>query len=150
MALHRLQLEIVQRNHNKGIFAWQGEQSAHSSMFAASPHCFPPADIRPLPFFKTNSVVDCTHTVTNYGVRMPLSLYKADVVTYGSEDIKTARSDQLTSCTSYTLKVTALGTISVVSGDSLSDYDGLVMAILADGKPGKSLALLLGYHASDD
>jgi Heterokaryon incompatibility protein (HET) len=40
VAFHRLQAEILERCHDRGLFLWNGEASAYNSMLAAGPECF--------------------------------------------------------------------------------------------------------------
>ncbi|KAF8219215.1 hypothetical protein L208DRAFT_1227448, partial [Tricholoma matsutake] len=39
-AFYRLQVEIMQCSHDRGLFAWNGSPSLHNTMFAAEPEAF--------------------------------------------------------------------------------------------------------------
>ena len=84
MAFHRLQVEIVQRSHDRGLFAWNGSPSSHNSMFAAGPEAFFPLEGSLLTTGGKVAVsADPTYALTNYGLRIPLSIY--DVVKQGGK-----------------------------------------------------------------
>ena len=86
MAFRRLQVEILQHSHDMGLFAWKGQPSAYNSMLAEGPQCFSESSFRqsylqPLSMPKSQTAtnifraLDPTYALTNYGLRIPLSIY---------------------------------------------------------------------------
>ena len=75
MAFYRLQAEIVQRSHDRGLFAWNGSPSSHNSMFAAGPEAFFPLKGSLTAGGEIAVSADPTYALTNYGLRIPLSIY---------------------------------------------------------------------------
>jgi hypothetical protein len=87
MAFHRLQVEIVQRSHDRGLFAWSGSPSTHNSMFAAGPEAFFPLEGCLIPVGEeSDSRVDPTYALTNYGLHIPLSIYNVQRIKPLGED----------------------------------------------------------------
>ena len=147
MAFRRLQVEILQHSHDKGLFAWIGQPSAYNSMLAEGPQGFSessrPSHLRPLsmPTSQTvTNVFDPTYAFTNYGLRIPLSIY-----TVRSWEVWHAPTF------SFTLRAEKLGNIQaqfIVKSPNLEDYDDLKVALLVDlitTKSYASIAILLGY-----
>ena len=148
MAFRRLQVEILQHSYDKGLFAWTGQPSAYNSMLAEGPQCFsessrPALRLQPLSMPKSQTVtnvVDPTFVFTNYGLRIPLSIY-----TVHSWDVCHTPSF------GFTLRAKKLGNIqvlSIVEWPYLEDYDHLKIAILVDLvaiESSASIAILLGY-----
>ena len=149
MAFRRLQVEILQHSHDKGLFAWIGRPSAYNSMLAEGPQCFSESSRRShlqlQPLSKPESqtatnVFDPTYALTNYGLRIPLSIY-----TVRSWEVGRAPSF------AFTLQAEKLGYIRAqftVESPNLEDYDRREIAILVDvvaENPPASIAILLGY-----
>ena len=90
MAFRRLQVDILQHSHDMGLFAWIGQPSAYNSMLAEGPQCFsnpsPQSHLKPLsmPQAESQTVTnifrgfDPTYAFTNYGLRIPLSIYNVN------------------------------------------------------------------------
>ena len=147
MAFRRLQVEILQHSHDKGLFAWIGQPSAYNSMLAEGPQCFsessPRLHLQPLSMPESQTVTnvfDPTYGFTNYGLRISLSIY-----TVCNWKVRHAPSF------SFTLLAEKLGNIRaqfIVESLNLEDYDHLKIAILVDlvveSSPA-SIAILLGY-----
>ena len=149
MAFRRLQVEILQHSHNMGLFAWTGQPSAYNSMLAEGPQCFyelshqSPLQLQPLSMPKTQTVTnvfDPTCAFTNYGLRIPLSLYTVDSWEACHVPIF-----------SFMLWSEKLGDIQaqfMVKSPNLEDYDDLKIALLMDlvtTKSSDSIAILLGW-----
>ena len=148
MAFRRLQVEILQHSHDMGLFAWVGQPSAYNSMLAEGPQCFSESSfqshlLQPLPMPKSQAVTvfDPTSAFTNYGLRIPLSIY-----TVLDWEVLHAPSFR------FRLRTEKLGSIQaqfiVESPPNLEDYDHLKIAILVDlvaTEPSASTAILLGY-----
>jgi hypothetical protein len=120
-AFYRLQVELMQHTNDKGLFAWRGKPSLQSSMFAAGPECFT-TTWGPL---VTKGLPDPTHTVTNCGLRIPLSIYDWD----GRRKLEDG-------------KVQVRGVVTVV-GPVPVTTEGLKVAILGFTAPGKALGIFL-------
>jgi hypothetical protein len=77
LAFHRLQVEIVEHSHDQALFVWNGLPSSRNSMFAAGPEAFFPPQwpLRTVGEDITGSA-DPTYALTNYGLRIPLSIYE--------------------------------------------------------------------------
>jgi Heterokaryon incompatibility protein (HET) len=81
MAFYRLQVEILQRSHDRGLFAWNGFPSSYNTMFAAGPEAFFPLEGSLLTVEDNVAAsADPTYMLTNYGLRIPLPIYDVDVV----------------------------------------------------------------------
>jgi hypothetical protein len=135
MAFHRLQVEILQRSHDRGLFAWSGSPSPHNSMFAAGPEAF---------FSLEGSLImageevagstDPTYALTNYGLRIPLSIY--DV-----QHIKVLGKRHGVWIT-HQLEVLGLGEIKVEFDFLIGDAK-LMVGILGNIPGNQSLAIVL-------
>jgi hypothetical protein len=132
IAFYRLQVEIMQRTHDRGLFAWSGSPSPHKSMFAAGPEAFLPLEGKFLT--ATAPSADSTHMLTNCGLRIPLSVY--DV-----QSIKEL-SEQQDLWVEYELKVPEFEKI-YVELPSQTKYENLAIGILGNRRGLKSLAILL-------
>ena len=147
MAFRRLQVEILQQSHDMGLFAWTGQPSAYNSMLAEGPQCFSESSLQShlqplsMPKSQTVTVFDPTYAFTNYGLRIPLSIY-------------TVHGWEVLHAPSFRFRLWAdnLGNIQaqfiVESPPNLEDYDHLKIAILVDlvaTEPSASIAILLGY-----
>ena len=149
MAFRRLQVEILQHSHDMGLFAWIGQPSAYNSMLAEGPECFSESSLQsylqPLSMPKTQTVTnmfrifDPAYSFTNYGLRIPLSVYP--VRNWTAWHAPSLR---------FMLRAEKLGDIPaqfIVKPPNLEDYDHLKIAILANlvaGKSSASIAVLLG------
>jgi hypothetical protein len=134
MAFYRLQFEIVQRSHDRGLFAWHGSPSSHNSMFAARPEAFFPLKGSLLTEEEEVTGSDPTYALTNYGLRIPLSIY--DV-----QRMKRPR-DESDGQWTYELKVPGLGEFKVAFMFEIPNAQyaiGILGNILRDG----SLAIVL-------
>ena len=152
MAFRRLQVEVLQHSHDMGLFAWIGQPSAYNSMLAEGPQCFSQSScqshLQPLLMPKSQTsrsvtnillVLDPTHAFTNYGLRIPLSIY-------------TVSNWEVWHAPSFTFRLRAeqLGNIQaqfIVKSPNLEDYDHLSIAILVDlvtRNSSASIAILLG------
>ena len=145
MAFRRLQVEILQHTHDMGLFAWIGQPSAYNSMLAEGPECFSQSSLQshlqPLPVLpKSGTVFDPTYAFTNYGLRIPLSIYSVL-----SWEVWHAPNS------TFSLRVEELGNIQaqlIVKSPNLEDYSFLKIAILADlvtRVSSASIAILLGW-----
>ena len=147
MAFRRLQVEILQHRHDMGLFAWIGQPSAYNSMLAEGPQCFSESsrqsDLQPLSMRKSQTVTnvfDLTYAFTNYGLRIPLSIYT--VLSWEVWDAPSFR---------FRLRAENLGSIQaqlIVNLSYLEDYDHLKIALLVDlvtTESSASIAILLGY-----
>jgi len=81
-AFYRLQTEIMQRSHDKRLFAWSGNPSTYSSMMAAGPQCFAPITWNP------EKPLHCPapYSLTNCGLRIALSIYHVQLIGRGKPD----------------------------------------------------------------
>jgi hypothetical protein len=134
MAFHRLQVEIVQRSHDRGLFVWNGPSSSQSplnSMFAAGPEAFKYES--PLTGEDTAGSADPTYALTNYGLRMLLSIYDVRRVEEQSEDAGWIR---------YMLEVRDLEDIRVEAEFPIK-HEKLMIGILGNIPGDKSLAIVL-------
>jgi hypothetical protein len=76
VAFHRLQVEIVQRSHDRGLFVWSGSPSPQNSMFAKGPEAFLPLKGSFLTAGENEAgSADPTYALTSYGLRIQLSIY---------------------------------------------------------------------------
>ena len=147
MAFRRLQVEILQHSHDMGLFAWIGQPSAYNSMLAERSQCFSESShLQPLSTPKSQTMTnifrafDPTYAFTNYGLRIPLSIY-------------TVRSWEVCDvpASMFTLRVEKLGNIQaqfIMKSLNLEDYDHLkiaILAVLVTRDPSYSIAILLGY-----
>jgi hypothetical protein len=133
MAFHRLQVELVQRSHDRGLFVWNGpnsSQSQLSSMFAARPAAFAS---KSLLTEGEEVTADPTYVLTNYGLRIMLSIYD---VHCGEEEGKSR------GWIGYKLKVRELEDISVVTQFPLKNED-VTIGILGNITGGKSIGIVL-------
>ena len=146
MAFRRLQVEILQHSHDMGLFAWIGRPSAYNSMLAERSQCFSESShLQPLSTPKSQTMTnifrafDPTYAFTNYGLRIPLSIY-----TVHSWEVWHAPSFK------FMLRTKKLGNIPAqftVKPPNLEDYDHLKIAILVDlvtRESSSSIAILLG------
>jgi hypothetical protein len=135
MAFHRLQVEIVERSHDRGLFAWSGSPSPHNSMFAVGPEAFFPLEGS---LFTAGEEVagftDPTFALTNYGLRIPLSVYDVQRIEVLSGDGG--------AWITHKLKVVGLGEIKVAF-DFLIKDEKLMIGILGNISGDKSLAIVL-------
>jgi hypothetical protein len=135
MAFYRLQVEIVQRSHDRGLFAWSGSPSLHNSMFAAGPEAF---------FSLEGSLImageevagstDPTYALTNYGLRIPLSIHDVQHIEVLGENDGVWITHQL--------EVLGLGEIKV-EFDCLIGDAKLMVGILGNIQGNQSLAIVL-------
>lgn len=144
-AFYRLQVEILQRSHDMRLFTWQGQPSIDNSMLAAGPHCFSSLSTQPLFSRTPTDVVDLSYTLTNYGLRIPLSVYS---VPSGMQDVGVGVSGN----PKMTLEVAGLGHITVEL-QTRENYESVEVAVLgevasqsSDRKNG--LAILIGFKDS--
>ena len=149
MAFRRLQVEILQHSHDMGLFAWRGQPSPYNSMLAEGPQCFSESSrqlhLQPLSMPKSQTltnilrVFDPTYTLTNYGLRIPLSVY-------------TVRhwEDRRAPGFKFRLRLEKLGDIQAqfLKSPNLEDYAHLKIAILVDlvttESSASAVAILLG------
>jgi len=132
MAFHRLQVEIVERSHDRGLFAWNGSPSLHNSMFAAGPEAFFPLEGSLLTSGEeVADSADPSYALTNYGLRIPLSIY--DV-----KHIEALRGHD----GAWKLKVLGLGEIEVAL-EFLREDAKLTIGILGNTPGNISLAIVL-------
>ena len=79
MAFRRLKVEILQHTHDMALFSWIGQPSAYNNMLAEGPECFSQSSLQshlqPLSMPESQAVFDPTYAFTNYGLRIPLSIY---------------------------------------------------------------------------
>jgi hypothetical protein len=135
MAFHRLQVEILQRSHDRGLFAWNGSPSLHNTMFAAGPEAFFPLEGSLLTAGEeVAGSADPTYMLTNYGLRIPLSIY--DV-----QRIK-ALDEHDGAQIMYKLEVLGLGKIKVAL-EFLREDANLTIGILGNTPGNISLAIVL-------
>jgi len=132
IAFYRLQVEIMQRSHDRGLFAWSGSPSSHKSMFAAGPEGFLPLEGKFLT--ATGPSANSTHMLTNCGLRIPLSVYDVQCIKELSE--------QQDLWVEYELEVPELGKIHVAL-PSQTKCENLAIGILGNRRGLKSLAILL-------
>ncbi|CCM04712.1 uncharacterized protein FIBRA_06899 [Fibroporia radiculosa] len=78
-AFYRLQVAILENCAEFGLLVWSGGASAYNSAIAAGPECFCPVAWGPLsPVYsgvQKSSGVELSSAFTNYGLRLPLSVY---------------------------------------------------------------------------
>jgi Heterokaryon incompatibility protein (HET) len=81
MAFYRLQVEILQHSHDRGLFVWNGLPSSHNTMFAAGPKAFFSLEGSQHTIGEdVVGPVDPTYMLTNYGLHIPLSIYDMNAV----------------------------------------------------------------------
>jgi hypothetical protein len=135
MAFYRLQVEILQRTPDMGLFVWQGQSAVGNSMLAARPDSFSSLTLRPLSSHTLADDVDRSYSLTNFGLRIPLLVYRipADEWRVDNRDPK------------ITLTMAELGPITMKL-QTREDYDFVELAFLGrvDGERG-DLAILLGF-----
>jgi hypothetical protein len=131
MAFYRLQVEIMQRSHDRGLFAWSGSSPSHNSMFAAGPEAFLPLEGKFLTAMAPSS--NATYTLTNYGLRIALSVYEVQCIKELSEKGLWVK---------YELTVPELEKVYVAL-PSQTKYENLAIGILGNRRGLKSLAILL-------
>ena len=136
MAFYRLQVEILQHSHDRGLFAWNGSASSRNSMFAAGPEAFFPLRWSLLTTEEDIGSADPTYMLTNYGLRIPLSIYEVQRI----EAVDMDNGVQST----YKLEAQGLlGKIEVAFDKSLSEDTKLTIGILGNGPDDVSLAIVL-------
>jgi len=90
MAFYRLQVEILQRSEDPGLFRWHGVASAYNSMLAVEPNCFGKISNAEDSADFEGKVVDYSlavddvpaYTLTNRGLQIWLMVYPStDVLT---------------------------------------------------------------------
>ena len=126
---------------------WTGQPSTYNSMLAEEPQCFSElsrqSHLQPLSMPKSQTVItvfDPTYAFTNYGLRIPLSIY-----TVLGWEVLDAPSF------SFTLRAEKLENIQaqfIVNSPNLEDYDHLKIALLVDfvtTESSTSMGILLGY-----
>jgi hypothetical protein len=135
MAFHRLQVEIVQRSHDRGLFAWNGSPSSHNSMFAAGPDAFFPLEGSLITAEEeVAGSVDPTYALTNYGLRIPISIYDVQRI----EALGKHGGVWIT----HKLEVLEFGEIKVAFNFLVEDAK-LAIGILGNIPGDKSLAIVL-------
>jgi len=149
MAFYRLQVEILQRTPDMGVFIWQGQSAIGNSMLAARPDSFSSLALRPLfsqtsdqtstDPFPTDDEVDRSYSLTNFGLRIPLLVYR---IPFGKWHVGDRNQE-------ITLEVAELGRITMKL-QIREDYDSVELAVLGkvDGQQSrqeKGLAILLGF-----
>jgi hypothetical protein len=84
-AFHRLQAEIIQHSHDRGLFIWEGSPSSYNIMFTKGPKAFSHKHSLPntVEQDEGDSPLDPTYTLTNYGLHILLSIHK--VVKWGGK-----------------------------------------------------------------
>jgi hypothetical protein len=136
-AFHRLQAEIVQRSHDRELFAWNGSSSSLNSMFAAGPQGFFPMESESLRTVGEDIAgSDPTYVLTNYGLRISLATYDVESVKQlGKQDGRWIR---------YELEVPDLkeAKVHVELGLPIG-AEKLVIGILGNSASDKTLAILL-------
>ena len=135
MAFHRLQVEIVQRSHDRGLFIWNGPNSSQSplnSMFAAGPEAFKCESLLTEGEDMAGSA-DPTYALTNYGLRILLSIYDVQHVEEQSKYV---------GWITYKLEVQELEDIRV-EAEFLIKNEKLTIGILGNIPGDKSLAIVL-------
>ncbi|KDR74942.1 hypothetical protein GALMADRAFT_569193 [Galerina marginata CBS 339.88] len=82
VAFYRLQAAIMERSNDRNLFLWTGRPSPYSSMLANGPECFKPrhgrSDNHAVHRDMDESHLEPTYTLTNNGLRIPVSLYNRD------------------------------------------------------------------------
>ncbi|KAL0945654.1 hypothetical protein HGRIS_014808 [Hohenbuehelia grisea] len=84
-AFYRLQVEVMRRTEDRGLFFWSGSPSSHSSMLAATVFGFrqpvPWSDdgVRSDGYYSACLDRDPTITLTNCGIRMSIPLYSVEL-----------------------------------------------------------------------
>ena len=76
-AFYRLQVEIIQRSDDRGIFDWDGSPSPVNSMLAVGPHCFPSIDPNVGGHYLFPLDGDRSFMLTNSGLRIRALLYQS-------------------------------------------------------------------------
>jgi hypothetical protein len=74
-AFYRLQVEILQRSPDMGLFVWQGYSATGNSMLAARPDYFSSLAFQPLFSQTSTDEIDRSYSLTNFGLRIPLPVY---------------------------------------------------------------------------
>jgi Heterokaryon incompatibility protein (HET) len=147
MAFHRLQLEIMQRSDDKGLFAWRGQESAYNSMLAAGPECFFRSMWSLLPEVEREPNLDTTYALTNRGLRMSVPVYSVEsmkgVSLPDGSDFAGSDSDEDDSRCQYELVVEGLGRVAVKLREH--KYKHLKLAILGNVSRTTSVAILLVF-----
>jgi hypothetical protein len=148
MAFHRLQLEIMQRSDDKGLFAWRGQPSAYNSMLAAGPECFVSPMWSLLPGVEGEPDLDATYALTNRGLRISVSVYDVEsmrrmgaCLSDGGDMV--GRDSDGNGGVQYELMVDGLGRVPVKLGEQKSGR--LKIAILGNASPTTSVAVLLDF-----
>jgi hypothetical protein len=138
MAFHRLQVEIVQRSHDRGLFLWNGLNSAQSllnSMFAAGPEAFRSKSL--LAGEDIAGSADPTYALTNYGLRILLSIYDM-------QRIEEQNHDRRRGVIGYKLKVQEFEDIGFeVDAEFPIENQKVTIGILGNIPGNKSLAIVL-------
>jgi hypothetical protein len=143
MAFYRLQVEIVQRSHDRGLFVWNGPNSLQSplnSMFAVGPQAF--ACEFPLPEIEEDIATDPTYVITNYGLRMLLSIYDVCHIEEQPNSSGWVGFGYWWRYPLYTLKVPELGDIQVEAEFPIQN-EKLTIGMLGNIPGDKSLAIVL-------
>jgi len=149
MAFHRLQLEIMQRSDDKGLFAWHGQPSAYNSMLASGPECFSRPTWSLLPEVEGGPDFDTTYALTNRGIRMSVSVYNIESTRPMGEFLSDDRdlagndSDGNGGGVRYELRVEELGRIVVKLREQ--EFGRLKIAILGNASRTTSVAVLLDF-----
>jgi hypothetical protein len=143
-AFYRLQVEILQQTADMGLFVWQGQAATNNSMLAIGPHCFSSLALQPLFPPKQEDDVDHSYSLTNRGLRIPLSVYS---VLSGLKDAVNMPANS-----EITLKVEQLGSIKVKL-ETRESYEVGQLAVLGEVASQSSgrkygLAILLCFKHS--
>jgi len=136
MAFYRLQVEILQRTPDMGLFVWQGQSAVGNSMLAARPDNFSSLTLRPLSSHTLPDNVDRSYSLTNFGLRIPLLVYIIPADKWRVENTRDPR---------ITLTMAGLRPITMKL-QTREDHDFVELAFLGkvDGRGG-DLAILLGF-----
>ncbi|KDR67326.1 hypothetical protein GALMADRAFT_258291 [Galerina marginata CBS 339.88] len=136
MAFYRLQVEVLQRTADMGLFVWQGQSSVGNSMLAAKPDSFSSESsftIQPFSPSTLTDDIDPSYSLTNFGLRIQLLVYRipADKCQWFTESSE--QKITLAEPLNITLKL-----------QTRQDYDLVELAFLGKVDNRGSLAILLG------
>ncbi|KDR73249.1 hypothetical protein GALMADRAFT_726054 [Galerina marginata CBS 339.88] len=135
MAFYRLQVEILQRTPDMGIFIWKGQSAVGNSMLAAKPDSFSSPTFGTLSSYTFEDDVDLSYSFTNFGLRIPLLVYQIP-----ASELRVVHGNEVD-----TLVMVNLGSTSVEL-QSRDNYEFVELAFLGmiDGQE-MDLAILLGF-----
>ncbi|KDR68980.1 hypothetical protein GALMADRAFT_215536 [Galerina marginata CBS 339.88] len=120
-----------------GIFVWQGRSAVGNSMLAAKPDCFSSLPFGTLSSYTFKDDVDQSYSLTNFGLRIPLLVYRIPAGEWSAEDGQDGHP-------AIALTMANPGRISMEL-QTREDYDFVELAFLGkvDGQE-TDLAILLG------